>query len=94
MSANKFTFVKYSIWFITNYNYNLKLVILNWNKCIDSFIQQGYITLIKSDKDIFNVTKKNINKNAVLLNFLFIKEKKIYCGVHKNMKYHNGFQHQ
>ncbi len=60
MSANKLTFVKYSIWFITNYNYNLKLVILNWNKCIDSFIQQGYIKLIKSDKDIFNVTKKSI----------------------------------
>ncbi len=34
--------------------------------------------------------------NAVLLNFVFMKESwknKMYHGFHKNIKQHNGFQH-
>jgi len=64
---------------------------------LNTSIQQGHNELIKSDgKDIYNLTKICIFQiNAVLLNFLVIKEScKMYCVLlHKNIKQHNCFQH-
>ncbi len=62
-------------------------------KEINTFIQQGYIELVKHDrKYICNVTKISIsfNINAVLLNFLLIQIF-FYISFHKPTKQHNGF---
>ncbi len=59
-----------------------------------TFIQQGGITLIKSDSiGIYNVTKIILFQiNAVLLNFLWKNSNKIFI-THKNIKQHKYFEY-
>ncbi len=59
-----------------------------------TFIQQGGITLIKSDSiGIYNVTKIILFQiNAVLLNFLWKNSNKIFI-TQKNIKQHKYFEY-
>jgi len=59
---------------------------------LKTFIQQGSIKRIKSEKDIYNFTKVFLYKvNTVPLNLLFISILKCITVFHKNMKRHNCF---
>ncbi len=65
-------------------------------KEIHAFIQQGCIKLIKSGKDISNVSKDLFQINSALLNFLFICESwkiQVWLFPQKNIVQLNCFQH-
>jgi len=70
-------------------------------KEINTFIQQRWINLTKSDsKYIFNVTKylyvkknKNNKKNTSIRFYSSNISDIVYHGFHRNIKQHNRFQH-